>query len=359
MKKSTSSDLLQFTPKGIWCEQADIYIDPWKPVKKAMITHGHADHSRFGNDHYLATASAAPVIKYRLGDINIQTVDYGEKTNINGVQFSFHPAGHILGSAQIRVEYKGEVWVASGDYKLEDDGFAEPFELVKCNAFITESTFGLPVYDWRPQAEVFADINAWWRKNSEDGKVTFITGYSLGKAQRILDNLDTSIGKIYTHGAVENINEVIRGQGIKLPDTIRVTKEIPVKDYVGNLILAPPSALNSAWMKKFKPISIGIASGWMTLRGARRRKAVERGFVLSDHVDWKDLNKVITATEAEKIIVTHGYTSIYTKYLREQGIDAYAAETEFTGESIDADDSKEAKDADNKERETPNVKNKK
>ncbi|MFK8103898.1 MAG: ligase-associated DNA damage response exonuclease [Saprospiraceae bacterium] len=335
MKKSTSSDLLQFTAKGIWCEQADIFIDPWKPVNRAMITHGHADHSRWGNQHYLATASAAPVIKYRLGDINLQTIEYGEKLNINGVQFSFHPAGHILGSAQIRVEYKGEVWVASGDYKLEDDGFAEAFELVKCDAFITESTFGLPVYNWQPQAEIFAAVNAWWKKNAADGKITLITGYSLGKAQRILDNLDPSIGKIYTHGAVENINEVMRAQGVQLPDTIRVTKDIPVKDYLGNLVLAPPSALNSAWMKKFKPISIGIASGWMSLRGARRRKAVERGFVLSDHVDWKDLNKVVKATEAEKIIVTHGYTSVYTNYLREQGLDAYTAETEFTGESID------------------------
>jgi len=338
MEKDNSSDLLQFTAKGIWCPPADIYIDPWKPVKKAMITHGHADHSRYGNDSYLASTTAAPAIKYRLGDIKMQTINFGEKININGVQFSFHPAGHILGSSQIRVEYKGEVWVASGDYKLEDDGLAEPFEPIRCDTFITESTFGLPVYDWKPQEEIFADINAWWRKNAEEGKVTFITGYSLGKAQRILQGLDNSIGKIYTHGAVENINEVMRAQGIDLPPTIRVTREISPKDYHSNLVLAPPNALNSAWMKKFKPISIGIASGWMTLRGARRRKAVERGFVLSDHVDWKDLNKAIAATEASRVIVTHGYTTVYTNYLNERGIEAQAAQTEFTGESIDNDD---------------------
>ena len=337
MNETTNKDLLQFTSKGIWCKQADIYIDPWKPVKRALITHGHADHSRFGSKAYLATETAAPVIKYRLGDIKIETIAYGKTININGVNISFHPAGHILGSAQIRVEYKGEVWVASGDYKLENDGLAEPFESIKCNTFITESTFGLPVYDWKPQEEVFADINSWWRKNSEEGKVTFITGYSLGKAQRILQGLDHSIGKVYTHGAVENINEVIRAQGISIPDTIRVTKEIPVKDYPSNLVLASPGALNSAWMKKFKPISIGIASGWMTLRGARRRKAAGRGFVLSDHVDWKDLNKAVFATEAERVIVTHGYTKIYTKYLEEQGLRADAAETEFTGESIDGE----------------------
>ncbi|WP_020569326.1 ligase-associated DNA damage response exonuclease [Neolewinella persica] len=338
MKHKSSTDLLQFTPKGIWCPPADVYIDPWRPVKKAMITHGHADHSRYGHRSYLASTTAGPAIKYRLGDINLQTINFGEKINVNGVQFSFHPAGHILGSAQIRVEHKGEVWVASGDYKLEDDGLAEAFEPVKCHTFITESTFGLPVYDWQPQEAVFADINDWWRKNAAEGKVSFITGYSLGKAQRILQGLDSSIGKIYTHGAVENINEVMRLQGIPLPDTIRVTGDISSKDYPTNLVLAPPSALNSAWMKKFKPISIAIASGWMTLRGARRRKAVERGFVLSDHVDWKDLNKAIEATEASRVIVTHGYTSIYTKYLLELGLDAEAAQTEFTGESIDEDD---------------------
>lgn len=336
------ADLLQFTARGIHCPPADIYIDPWQPVDRAMITHGHADHSRYGSKHYMATSAAAPAIQYRLGDIDMQTVEFGETTVINGVKFSFHPAGHILGSAQIRVEYKGEVWVASGDYKLEDDGLAEPFEPIRCDTFITESTFGLPVYDWKPQAEVFANINAWWRENAAQGKVSFLTGYSLGKAQRILQGLDPSIGKIYTHAAVENLNEVIRGQGIMLPETIRATKEVPYKDYNTNLVLAPPSVLNSNWMKKLKPVSVGICSGWMSLRGPRRRKAVDRGFVLSDHVDWKDLNTAIAATEADRVIVTHGYTKVYTRYLRSLGLRADEAETEYTGETLDdKEDSKE------------------
>jgi putative mRNA 3-end processing factor len=337
MPKITNSDLLQFTPKGIYCPPADVYIDPWKPVKKAIITHGHSDHSRWGNDAYLCTETAAPAIRYRLGNIKLQTIKFGQKITMNDVGFSFHPAGHILGSAQIRVEYKGEVWVASGDYKLEDDGLAEAFEPVKCNTFITESTFGLPVYDWKPQEQIFEDINNWWHQNAADGKVTFLTGYSLGKAQRILQGLDPEIGPIYTHGAVENINEVMRAQGVILPDTICVKATMASKEFPGSLVLAPPAALNSAWMKKFKPLSIGIASGWMTLRGARRRKAVERGFVLSDHVDWKDLNKAVEATEAERVIVTHGYTSVYTKYLRSKGIEAHSADTEFAGESLDSD----------------------
>jgi len=340
MPASSDSDLLLFTKKGIWCPRADVYIDPWLPVDKAMITHGHADHSRWGNKHYLASTTAAPAIKYRLGDIKLETVDFGEVTTINGVKFSFHPAGHILGSAQIRVEYKGEVWVASGDYKLEDDGLAEPFESVPCNTFITESTFGLPVYDWRPQAEVFADINQWWRENAAAGKVSFITGYSLGKAQRIIQGLDPSIGKVYTHTAIENMHEVFRNNGVPLQGTIRASKEIPYKDYNGNLVIRPPSVLNSNWMKKLKPVSVGIASGWMALRGARRRKAVDRGFVLSDHVDWKDLNTAVQATGAERVIVTHGYTKIYTRYLRELGLRADDAETEYGDEAIEGEETK-------------------
>lgn len=331
-------DLLQFTNRGIHCPPANVYIDPWQPVDRALITHGHADHSRWGHKSYLATSAAAPAIKYRLGDIRLQTTEFGEVTTINGVKFSFHPAGHILGSAQIRVEHKGEVWVASGDYKLEDDGLAEAFEPVRCNTFITESTFGLPVYDWQPQEVIFAEINDWWRENAAQGKVSFLTGYSLGKAQRILRGLDPTIGKVYTHAAVENLNEVIRGQGVALPATIRATKEVPHKDYNGNLVLTPPSVLNSNWMKKLKPVSVGICSGWMTLRGARRRKAVDRGFVLSDHVDWKDLNTAVEASGAERVIVTHGYTKVYAQYLRTLGLRADEADTEYGDEAIEDTD---------------------
>lgn len=330
------ADLLQFTNRGIYCPPADVFIDPWRPVDRALITHGHADHSRWGHKHYLATETAAPAIRHRLGDIKLQTTKFGETTIVNGVEFSFHPAGHILGSAQIRVAHKGEVWVASGDYKLEDDGLAEVFEPVKCDTFITESTFGLPVYDWKPQSEVFAEINDWWRENAAQGKVSFLTGYSLGKAQRILQGLDPEIGKIYTHAAVENINEVMRAQGIILPRTIRATKEIPPKDYNGHLVLAPPSVQNSSWMKKLKPVSVGICSGWMTLRGARRRRAADRGFILSDHVDWKDLNTAVAATGAERVIVTHGYTKVYARYLRSLGLRGEDAETEYSGESLEA-----------------------
>ncbi|ELR68877.1 mRNA 3-end processing factor [Fulvivirga imtechensis AK7] len=325
--------LLEFTNKGIYCPQAEVYIDPWKPVAKALITHGHSDHAHWGHRHYLCTKSAMPVLRHRLGhDMKIESVDFGAYVNIHGVKFSFHPAGHIIGSAQIRVEFKGEVWVVSGDYKTENDGLSEPSEAVKCHTFITESTFGLPIYSWKPQEEVFHDINTWWRQNKEDGKVTVLSGYALGKAQRIIQGLDESIGTIFTHGAVENVNEVIRNQGIPLKPTVRVIPEMKKEEFAGGIVIATPSALGSPWMKRFLPYSVGIASGWMRLRGARRRRSVDRGFPLSDHADWDGLNSVVEATGAERVFVTHGYTTTFSRWLSEKGIEAARVETQFEGE---------------------------
>lgn len=327
------SPLLQFTEKGIYCKRANVYIDPWKPVDYAIITHAHADHSRWGNKFYLSHHLSKPIIQHRLGqDISIESMEYGETRTINGVKFSFHPAGHIIGSAQVRVEYKGEVWVASGDYKLEDDGFCAPFESVKCNVFITECTFGLPVFKWKPQAEVFAEINSWWRKNKEEGKATVLAGYSLGKAQRILQGIDPSIGKIYTHGAIEKTNEIIRNMGVQLNETIYVQPEMKKKEFEGSLIIAPPGALGSSWQKKFPAYEVGMASGWMNVRGTRRRESLDRGFVLSDHADWNGLNTAIEATACEKVIVTHGYTNAFSKWLNDKGIETAVESTEFEGE---------------------------
>ena len=339
---NNASSLLTFTDKGIYCPKADIYIDPWKQVERALITHGHSDHARWGHGHYLCTASAAPVIRHRLGQVNMQTVSYAEQIRHRGVTFSFHPAGHIVGSAQIKVAYKGETWVVSGDYKLQDDGVAEPFEPVPCHAFITECTFGLPVYRWHAQSEVLAEINRWWRENRAAGKVSVLGAYALGKAQRVLAGLDPSIGTIYTHGAVENTNEVLRQQGIDLPPTTRVTADIPRKSFIGAMVIATPSALGSNWMKKFKPVATGMASGWMALRGTRRRRAVDRGFVLSDHADWAGLNTAIAETGAQRVFSTHGYTHIFARWLKEQGYEAAAVETAFEGE---VDDDKEQAEA--------------
>ena len=218
--------VLTFTERGIYCPAGDFYIDPWRPVSRALITHGHSDHARPGHDAYLATEAAAPVIRHRLGEITLDTIRFGERRQIGRATVSFHPAGHIPGSAQIRVEVGGEVWVTSGDYKLAPDGLCETFEPVRCHAFITECTFGLPVFTWRPQHEIAAEINDWWARTAAEGRHCLLGAYSLGKAQRLLALLDPEIGPILTHGAVENTNAVLRAQGYALPETHHVTPEL-------------------------------------------------------------------------------------------------------------------------------------
>jgi len=325
--------MLTFTDKGIYCAQADLYIDPWRPVPKAVITHAHSDHARYGMKHYLAHRKSIPVMKHRLGaDIKTEALEYGEERIIGGVKLSLHPAGHIPGSSQVRLEYKGEVWLVSGDYKLDDDGLSTPFEPVKCHHFITESTFGLPVFRWPDQHEVYRDINAWWKSNAEAGRNSVLFAYALGKTQRILKHLDPSIGEVFTHGAVENTNLVLKDAGIDVPPTTLVEAEMKKDRFEGAFIIAPPSAMGTSWMRRFGDYQTGIASGWMMMRGTRRRRNADRGFVLSDHADWGQLNEAIRLSEAEHIYVTHGYTSVFTKYLQEQGFDAHVVTTEFEGE---------------------------
>ena len=323
--------LLAFNDKGIYCHQADVYLDPWRPVTNAIITHGHADHSRWGHKNYITHHTNVPIIKHRLGDINVTGKDWNETFTINGVKFSLHPAGHIIGSAQIRVEYKGEVWVFTGDYKTEDDGISVPYEPVKCHTFITENTFGLPAFNWIPQAEVMTDINNWWAENKAEGKTSILFGYTLGKAQRLLKYLDTSNGKIFTHGAVENMTNVLRPM-VDFPPTTLITRDTKKEEFPGNIVLAPPSAHGSIWIRKMTPFVTGSASGWMAFRGARRRRAIDKGFVLSDHCDWYGLLDSIKATGAEKIICTHGYSDVFSKYLREIGYDARTEHTQYEGD---------------------------
>ncbi|PIB29320.1 DNA ligase-associated DEXH box helicase [Maribacter sp. 4U21] len=320
--------LLEFTDKGIYCNPAKVYLDPWKPVKKAIISHGHADHSRWGHQQYITHRRNVPIISHRLGDINVTGVNWGEPFVINNVKFSLHPAGHIIGSSQIRVEHKDEVWVFTGDYKTEDDGISTPYEPIKCDTFITECTFGLPAFKWTPQAEVLQNINQWWAANKAEGKTSVLFGYSLGKAQRLLKYLDKDIGKIYTHGAIENMTRVLRPL-VNFPDTHLITKDTKKTELLGNIVLAPPSAHGSSWIRKMVPYVTASASGWMAFRGARRRRAIDRGFVLSDHCDWQGLLASIEATGAEKIICTHGYTEIFSRYLRDQGYDARTEETQY------------------------------
>lgn len=325
--------LLTLTDEGIYCPKADVYIDPWKPVSRALITHAHADHSRWGMKHYMAHEQSVPIIKHRLGeDISISGVQYGQTTVINGVDFTFFPAGHIIGSAQIAVHYKGETWVVSGDYKLESDKTCEPFEPIKCQHFITESTFGLPVFKWTNTSSVIQEVNHWWHTNRSNGITSVLLCYSLGKAQRILSEIDSSIGSIFAHGAIFNMNAVLAQQGLVLPDVNHVTPETAKADLMGSLIIAPPSVQNTTWLKRFKPFQIGITSGWMAIRGTRRRRNPDKAFVLSDHADWTGLNQAIEATGAEHIYVTHGYRHALANWQKELGKNGVVLETAFSGE---------------------------
>lgn len=332
-------DLVIARPEGLYCPPGDFYIDPWRPVERSVITHGHGDHARWGNARYLAAAPGEGILRSRLGqDIDLQTLPYGATLDHHGVKLSFHPAGHVLGSAQVRLEYRGEVWVASGDYKVEADGTCAPFEPVRCHTFITESTFGLPIYRWRPQAEIFAGIDDWWRQNQAEGRASVLFAYSFGKAQRILHGIDDRIGPILVHGAVEPLNRVYREGGIRIPETHYAgdfKKSDPLLRQA--LVLAPPSAAGSTWMRRFGEYSDGFASGWMMLRGTRRRRGVDRGFVLSDHADWPGLLWAIEQTGAERVMVTHGSVNVLVRYLREQGLDAQGFTTEY-GDEDDSDD---------------------
>jgi putative mRNA 3-end processing factor len=327
-----TEELIVQRPEGLYCPPGGFYIDPWRPVERAVITHAHADHARGGHAHYLAATPATHVLKSRLGNIDLQTVPYGEAVHINGVRVSLHPAGHVLGSAQVRLEHAGRVWVASGDYKVEPEPTCTAFEPVACHTFITESTFGLPIYRWQPQATVFADINAWWAANAAQGLASVLYCYSFGKAQRIAASVNAGIGAIICHGATQALMQAYRDSGVVLPSTSLVTQVEDKTLLRRALVLAPPSTAGSTWLKRFGDYRDAFASGWMAVRGARRRRAVDRGFVLSDHADWPGLHQAIAASGAQQVIVTHGYVPVMVRHLQEQGLEARAFNTAFGGD---------------------------
>lgn len=333
-------DLIVQRPEGLYCPAGDFFIDPWRPVDRAVLTHAHADHARRGHGHYLAAAPAEGVLRARLGDITLQPLAYGELVEHRGVRLSLHPAGHVLGSAQVRVEQGGRVWVASGDYFVsgagDDNTTCAPFEPVRCECFITESTFGLPIYRWRPQREVFADIDRWWQGNAAAGRASLLFGYSFGKAQRLLAGVDAGIGPILVHGAVEPLNQAYRAAGVALPPTLLATEVDDQAVLQRALVIAPPSVQGSAWLKRFGDYGDAFASGWMQLRGTRRRQGVDRGFVLSDHADWPGLQRAIAATGAARVIVTHGYEAVMVRWLAEQGLQAGAFATEYGADDAEA-----------------------
>jgi len=343
VNSSSPSRLVEATPRGLYCAKGDFYIDPSRRVARALITHAHSDHARTGMAAYLTAESGVNVLRERIGlDAPVAGIAFGERRMIGDVSVSFHPAGHLLGSSQIRVEHRGEVCVVTGDYKIAPDASCETFEPVPCHHLITEATFALPVYRWPEPQVVFDQINQWWRDNQAQGRVSVLFAYSLGKAQRVLCGIDPSIGPIGVHGAVDKMLPHYRSAGRPIPAGIfKASAEQKDRLKGRGLIVAPGSVQNTPWLRKFAPYSLAFASGWMAVRGARRRRALDRGFVVSDHVDWQGILDTVDATGAQTVGVTHGYADPLVRWLREEkGLQAYevpmqryASEGESGGES--------------------------
>jgi len=325
--------LIEFTDKGLYCARGSFYIDPWRPVDKAVITHAHSDHARAGNGAYLCHRLCKPILDLRLSSNGVppvvQTLEWGEAVSLDGVRVSLHPAGHVIGSSQVRVEYNGEVWVVSGDYKTGDDGISGAFEPLRCQVFVTESTFGLPIYNWKPQPELFSGVRDWVAENRAQDKTSVLIAYSLGKAQRLLKALEPFDERVWVHGAIWNVHQALVNAGVVLPPVERIVPDTPKELLRGQVVIAPPSAESSAWMRRFSSYSLGICSGWMQVRGNVRRRNADMGFVMSDHADWKGLLAAVAATGAEKVYVTHGFQAVLTRYLNELGIAAAEVKTEY------------------------------
>jgi putative mRNA 3-end processing factor len=329
------SELVVQRPEGLYCPAGDFFIDPWRPVGRAVITHAHSDHARTGHASYLCAAPGESLLRSRLGDIALQAAAYGERIRCKDAWVSLHPAGHVLGSAQVRVEVAGDVCVVSGDYKLQDDPTCAAFEPVRCRTFISESTFGLPIYRWLPTKALMAEVNAWWQENAAHGRTSLLLCYALGKAQRLLAGLDAAIGPILTHGAMASLNDAYRASGVALQATRPATAVTDKSELARGVVLAPPSAAGSPWARRFVDPSPAFASGWMQVRGARRQRRVERGFPLSDHADWPGLIAAITATGAERVLITHGRGDVLVRYLNELGIAARALNLDYGEEDAD------------------------
>ena len=334
MTGETNLEIIRVEKAGLYCAAGNFYIDPWGDVETALITHAHSDHSRIGNKNYLCSEKSVPIIKHRLGsDISIQGYPYGKKFQLGEALVSFHPAGHILGSAQVRVEVGGEVWVASGDYKRTFDPSCDPFEVVPCDVFISEATFALPIYHWESGKQTARKVYNWW--SSDPTRPSLVFCYALGKAQRLLAELMHFTDKpVYLHGSMEKLTQIYRDQGIAMTPTKLVSEVEKDFDFKGQLILAPPSAHRSAWMKRFKEPQTAFASGWMQVRGARRRRGYEKGFILSDHADWNELNQTIQETQAKSVYLTHGKTETWEKFLKDKGLEVRHFVTQYEEDEV-------------------------
>jgi putative mRNA 3-end processing factor len=325
-----SDPLITQTDCGLYCPLGDFYVDAWKGVPRNIVTHAHSDHACPGSERYLTACEGVGLLRHRLGEgVPIDAVEYGEPIDLGPVRVALHPAGHVLGSAQVRIESGGRVCVVSGDYKRQADPTCRPLELLRCDTFVTECTFGLPIFHWAPPARVIEEIHGWWRENIDLERTSILLAYSLGKAQRVLAEVDPAIGPILLHGAVHAMTGEYRRMGVEFPPAQYATPENARKYRGKALVIAPPGATHSPWARKFAPFSTAIASGWMRVRGIRRRRSADRGFALSDHVDFASLLNTIEETGASEIIATHGYTDALVPLMQARGKQASAFATRF------------------------------
>ena len=336
---SGTGRLIEATDRGLYCAAGDFYIDPWRPVDRAVVTHAHSDHATAGCERYLCSDIGVEVLRPRVHPgARIETAAYGEAVTLHGVHVSLHPAGHLLGAAQVRVEHNGRVEVVTGDYKTQPDRTCAAFEPVACHRLITECTFGLPIYRWKLESELAAELNDWWRSNIAAKRTSVVFAYALGKAQRVLSLIDRDLlaesgGVVAVHGSVKRFVEIYAASGVDMPAVQTSTEETRKLVKGRGLVVAPPSVLGTPWLKRFAPASLAFASGWMMVRGNRRRRGVDRGFMISDHVDWPGLLETVKATGCESVGATHGYTAATARYLREQGYDADEVATRYVGEA--------------------------
>ena len=320
--------LFKLSEAGLFCPRGAFYVDPWGPVATAVITHAHGDHAVKGSRQYIAAEPGYRVLWSRMGQhARIQSLPFGESVDLNGVKVSLHPAGHILGAAQVRAEYKGDVWVISGDYKVAADSTCAAFEPIRCQTFVTESTFAQPIYHWEPQEKTFAEIHDWWRTNQSNNHASFVFAYALGKAQRLVAGLDQSLGPVFVHRDIESVNQLYRQSGVPLPATRTPNAGMTTEEWGRSLILQPPAARWTQGFPHLGHFATSFASGWMVLPNGCDARRVNRGFALSDHADHQELLSAIIATGAERVLVTHGYIDEFVDELKSLGFDSIPLKT--------------------------------
>ena len=331
-----SRDLLTNTPAGLFCEPGGFHVDPWLPVPLAVVTHAHGDHARPGSGRYICAAPGADLLRRRVGrDAEILSLPYGERFRLGNVGLSLHPAGHVLGSAQIRIE-GGGTWVVTGDFKRQPDPTCAPFEPLTCDVLVSEATFALPVYCWPSPDLAIEQILEWWTANRDAGRASVLVCYALGKAQRLLALLAPHVRRpIFVHGTIAAFVDLYRAAGVSLAATTPVAETMKGRSFAGELVLAPEMAIGTTWMRRFGPHETGFASGWMRVRGNRRRRSFDRGFEISDHADWPGLLRTIHESRARRVLLTHGYGDPLARYLREQGLEADVLPTRFGAETED------------------------